>query len=198
MLSKVSNIALEKELTGVEFACGIPGTIGGAIRMNAGAHGKEMKDIILKTTYLDRNGTVHELKNEENQFGNRTSIFAKNKDYIVLSADIKLEHGNKEEIKEQMDNYLEVRKENQPINYPSAGSVFKRGENYITAKLIDECGLKGLSVGDAEVSTLHAGFIINKGNATAKDVLELIDIIKEKVFEKFGVKIETEIEIIGE
>lgn len=198
LLSKLSNVALENKLTGMEFACGIPGTVGGAIRMNAGAHGKEMKDVINKVTYIDKDGKIYTIGNNECKFENRKSIFSRNHNYIILSAQIKLEHGNKEEITNKMNEHLIFRKEKQPISYPSAGSVFKRGENYISAKLIDECGLKGFSVGDAEVSKMHAGFIINKGNAKAKDVLELINIIKEKVYEKFNIKIEEEIEILGE
>lgn len=198
MLSKVSNFAYENELTGLEFACGIPGTIGGAIRMNAGAHGSEMKDIINTTTYLDKNLKIHKISNKENEFGYRTSIFSKNKDYIILSAEINLKVGNKEDIERKMQEYKGIRKEKQPLNYPSAGSSFKRGEGYITAKLIDECGLKGTHVNDAYVSSKHAGFIINKGNATAKDVLELIEIIKKKVYEKFNIEIKPEIEILGE
>ena len=166
--------------------------------MNAGAHEKVMKDIIINTTYIDRNANIYILQNSESEFGNRTSIFAKNKDYIVVSAQIKLSHGNKESIKEQMNHDLEIRREKQPITFPSAGSVFKRGEKYISAKLIDECGLKGMSVGDAQVSTKHAGFIINNGNAKAKDVQELVEIIKEKVYEKYNVRLETEIVILGD
>ena len=196
-LSKISNIVCKKGLTGLEFACGIPGTLGGAIKMNAGAHGNEMKDIIRTTTYVDRDGNVHTITNKENEFGYRTSAFTKNKDYIILSAEIQLEVGDKDNIERQMKEYRKVRKEKQPINYPSAGSSFKRGENYITAKLIDECGLKGVHINDAYVSEKHAGFIVNKGNATAKDVLELIEIIKQKVYEKFNIEIETEIEILG-
>ena len=138
LLSKVSNLACEKGLSGMEFACGIPGTIGGAIRMNAGAHGKEMKDVVLLTTYIDGNCNIHTVSNKENEFGNRESLFSKNKDYIVISATLKLEKNDPIEIKNTMKNHLDFRKEKQPIDIPSAGSVFKRGENYFAAKLIDD------------------------------------------------------------
>ena len=135
LLSKVSNIVCEEGLSGMEFACGIPGTIGGAIRMNAGAHGKEMKDIVAKTTYIDKDCIVHSVDNE---FVNREGLFSKNKDYIVISAELKLEKGDKEDIRKVMNDNLLFRKEKQPIEMPSAGSVFKRGENYFAAKLIDD------------------------------------------------------------
>ena len=176
---------------------GIPGTIGGAIRMNAGAHGSEMKDIVMHTTYIDNLGNINTISNKEQEFSYRNSIFTKNK-WIILEATLQLEYGNKEEISMKMDEYAKYRKEKQPITYPSAGSTFKRGEDYITAKLIDECGLKEYSVGGAKISGLHAGFIINTGNATAKDVLELVEYTKKKVYEKFNKKIELEIEVIGE
>ncbi len=176
---------------------GIPGTIGGAVKMNAGAHGIEMKDIVLKTTYMDYNGDINTISNTEQEFTYRKSIFSKNK-WIILNAQLELKHGKKEEIEEKMSEYANYRKQKQPITYPSAGSTFKRGENFITAKLIDECGLKGYSIGGAKVSDIHAGFIINTGNATAKDVLQLVEYIKEEVYKKFKKKIELEIEIVGE
>ena len=184
-----------KEIAGLEFASGIPGTIGGAIRMNAGAYGTEMKDIIKTITYVDRNGNIHKIKNQEAQFEYRNSIFCRNDD-IIVECEIELNKGNKEEIQSKMQEYAKSRREKQPIEYPSAGSTFKRGKNFITAKLIDECGLKGYQIGDAQVSEKHAGFIINKGNATSKEVEELIEYVKKQVFENFGEKIETEIEII--
>ena len=153
--------------------------------MNAGAHGGEMKDIVQETTCIDRQGNLIVLTNEEQEFEYRNSIFKTNK-YIILSTKLKLKKGIYREIKSKMDEYSEWRKEHQPIEYPSAGSTFKRGTDFITAKLIDECGLKGYSIGDAEVSTKHAGFVINKGNAKAKEVIDLIKYIKEKVADKFG------------
>ena len=188
---------LNKEITGFEELSGIPGTIGGAIYMNAGAYGKEMKDIVLKTKCIDYNGKIYEFSNKEQEFSYRSSIFTKNK-YIILETSLRLEKGTKEEIKNKMDEYSKKRKSLQPLEFPSAGSSFKRQEGIITAKLIDECGLKGFKIGGAMVSQKHAGFIVNTGNATAKDVLDLIKYVKEKVYEKFKVEIKEEIRILGE
>ena len=193
----VAQKLLIDEIEGFEFASGIPGSIGGALRMNAGAHGGEMKDIVLETMCMDKQGNICVLSNEEQEFEYRNSIFKLNK-YIILSTKLKLKKGIYKEIKEKMDEYANWRKEHQPIEYPSAGSTFKRGTDFITAKLIDECGLKGYSIGDAEVSIKHAGFVINKGNAKAKEVIDLIEYIKEKVADKFGKEIELEVQIIGE
>lgn len=194
-LGEISYKLADKNISGFEFASGIPGTIGGAIRMNAGAYGSEMKDIVNSITYIDRNGQISKINNKEAKFEYRNSIFSK-KDYIIIETEIELESGKKEEIIEKIKEYQKNRIEKQPIEYPSAGSVFKRGDGFITAKLIDECGLKGYQIGDAQISEKHAGFIINKGNAKAKDVEDLIKYIKKQVLEKFGVEIETEIEII--
>ena len=188
---------LKEEIEGFEFASGIPGTIGGAIKMNAGAYGKEMKDIVLETTYIDRDGNIHKINNSMHQFEYRKSIFSNN-DYIILETIFILNYGVKEQIKAKMTEYMVSRTEKQPIELPSAGSSFKRGTDFITAKLIDECGLKGFRIGDAEVSKKHAGFIVNLGNATAKDVLELIIVVKNKVYEKTSKEIELEIQIMGE
>lgn len=188
---------LKEEITGFEELSGIPGTIGGAVIMNAGAHGKELKDILKKVTAMDYNGNIHEFTNEECQFSYRNSRFQKEK-HIILQATLELEKGNSTEIKEKMDEYMQFRKEKQPIEYPNAGSTFKRGEDFVTAKLIDEAGLKGYKIGGTQVSEKHAGFIVNVDNATAKDVIELTDYIKEKIEEKFGKKINLEIQIIGE
>ncbi len=188
---------LKEELTGFEFAAGIPGSIGGAVRMNAGAYGGEMKDIIVETKCLTPSGEIVTLSNEEQKFSYRHSIFMENR-YIVLETKIKLQKGNKDEIKAKMDDYAQQRKEKQPISLPSAGSTFKRGTDFVTAKVIDECGLKGFSIGDAQVSTKHAGFVINNGNATAEDVLRLIEHVQKVVLEKTGKKIELEIEVLGE
>ncbi len=197
--NKVSEVAqkfLNEELTGFEELSGIPGTIGGAIRMNAGAHGKEMKDIVETVTVIDRCGNIKILKNEEMEFEYRKSIILQKK-YIVLETKIKLQKGKKEEIKRKMDELKEKRKQTQPLEYPSAGSTFKRGKDFITAKLIDEAGLKGYKIGDAQISEKHAGFIINKGNATAENVLQLIEYTKAKIYESTGKTIEPEVEIIG-
>ena len=188
---------LKEEITGFEELSGIPGTIGGAVIMNAGAHRKELKDILKKVTAMDYNGNIHEFTNEECLFSYRNSRFQKEK-YIILQATLELEKGNSTEIKEKMDEYMQFRKEKQPIEYPNAGSTFKRGEDFVTAKLIDEAGLKGYKIGGAQVSEKHAGFIVNVDNAKAKDVIELTDYIKEKIEEKFGKKINLEIQIIGE
>lgn len=166
--------------------------------MNAGAYGSEMKDIVIQTTYLDSNLNLHTINNKENEFSYRLSRFTKNKEDIIVSTILQLQKGNKEQIKLNMNENNKSRKEKQPVNYPSAGSTFKRGEKYITAMLIDKCGLKGYNIGDAYVSEKHAGFIVNKGNATAKDVIALIEIIKKEVLKKFNVNIELEIEVLGE
>ena len=194
-IGEVAQKLANQEITGFEFASGIPGTIGGAIRMNAGAHGTEMKDIVKTVTYIDMQGQIHKINNEEAQFEYRSSRFAKEKN-IILEVELQLKKGKKQEIQNKMKEYMEYRKEKQPIEYPSAGSTFKRGKDFITAKLIDECGLKGYTIGEAQISEKHAGFIINKGNATAEDVMKLIEYTKERVYKKFGKIIETEIEIL--
>lgn len=188
---------LKEEITGFEELSGIPGTIGGAIVMNAGAHGKEMKDIVTEITAIDYSGNIHIFTNEEAKFEYRNSIFSTG-EYIILQVKLLLKKGNKEEIKLKMNEYAQYRKEKQPIEYPSAGSTFKRGKDFVTAKLIDDAGLKGYSIGGAKVSEKHAGFVINTGNATAKDIIELIKYVQDKVYEKFGKKIELEIKILGE
>lgn len=196
--AKLARILQEKELTGFEFASGIPGTIGGAIRMNAGAYGGQMQDIVKSTKYIDLDDLeVKELKNSEQQFSYRKSIFSDG-NKAILSAVLKFTKGSKEEIQNKMNDNLMQRKEKQPIDKPSAGSTFKRGSDFITAKLIDECGLKGYKIGGAAISEKHAGFVVNLGGATAKDVLELCDIIKKTVYEKFRKEIELEVEVLGE
>ena len=187
----------KQEISGFEQLSGIPGTIGGAIYMNAGAYGKEMKDIVISTRCMNMKGEIIELSNEEQKFEYRSSVF-NTKEYIILEAKLKLKKGKKEDIELQMNEYLNQRKEKQPLEYPSAGSTFKRQEGIITAKLIDECGLKGYKIGGAMVSEKHAGFIVNTGDATAKDVLELIKYVKDEVYKKYGVKIEEEVKIVGE
>lgn len=193
----VAQKLLIEEIEGFEFAAGIPGSIGGAIRMNAGAHGGEMKNIVLETKCIDKKGNIKILSNEEQKFEYRNSIFSTN-EYIILSTKLRLNKGIYKEIKSKMDEYSVWRKEHQPLEYPSAGSTFKRGEDFITAKLIDECGLKGYNIGGAEVSTKHAGFVVNKGDAKAKDVLNLTKYISQMIYEKFGKKVELEVQVIGE
>ncbi len=196
-IGKLAQVCLQKEITGLEELSGIPGTIGGAVRMNAGAHGKEMKDIVKCVRCIDCQGNEREFSNQEMKFEYRQSRLKEEK-YIVTEVEMILEKGKKEKIKEKMEEYSRYRKEKQPIEYPSAGSTFKRGNDFITAKLIDEAGLKGYSIGGAEVSTKHSGFIINKGNATTQDILKLIKYVKDEVYKKFNKKIELEIEVIGE
>lgn len=195
--AEVAGMLLKNNITGFEEIAGIPGTIGGAIRMNAGAHGKEMKDIVKTVNVMEYNGEEKEIQNNEMQFEYRNSIISK-KEYIVLETVLELEKGDSNSIKEKMNEYLNFRKEKQPLEFPSAGSTFKRGADFITAKLIDECGLKGYKVGGAEISTKHAGFVVNTGNATAKDVITLVKYIQEEVYKKFNKKIELEIEVLGE
>lgn len=198
--SGVKNVVLSKKLTdnsltGFEFASGIPGTIGGAIKMNAGAYGSEMKDIVTEVTYLEYDGNIHTINNSECEFSYRHSKFF-NEKAIILEVKLNLQYGNKEEIENKVKELLKQRKEKQPLEYPNAGSTFKRGENYITAKLIDECGLKGYSIGGAQVSEKHAGFIINKNNATSTDILNLIKYVQKVVKEKTGEDIKLEVEVI--
>lgn len=196
-LAKLAGICMQKEIAGLEELSGIPGTIGGAVRMNAGAHGKEMKDIVKSIKCIDYQGDEKIFTNEEAEFEYRSSIF-KNRKYIITEVELLLEKGNKEQIKSKMEEYRNYRKQKQPIEFPSAGSTFKRGEDFITAKLIEDAGLKGYKIGDAEVSTKHSGFIINKGNAKSDDVLELVKYVNEKVKQRFNKEIELEIEVFGE
>ena len=196
-LSQLAYIASENGLAGLECIAGIPGTVGGAIRMNAGAYGKEMKDIVVFSKCMKQNGELKELNLQEHEFEYRKSIFAK-QDWIVLETTIKLEYGDKEEIKQKMEEYQNARIKNQPLELPNAGSIFKRNSDVPTAKLIDDCGLKGYHIGDAEISKKHAGFIINKGNAKANDVLKLANYAKEEVKKKFNKNIELEVIVIGE
>jgi len=197
LLSKLSNIALENNLTGLEFASGIPGTLGGAIAMNAGAYGGEMKQIILDALVMDRDGNLFTLTNDKLELDYRTSVISK-QNLIVISAKLKLEAGNYNKIKEYMYKLNFQRKQKQPLEFPSAGSTFKRPTGYFAGKLIMDAGLAGFSIGDAQVSTKHCGFIINKGNATAKNVFDLINYIQKIVYEKFNVKLEPEIKFIGQ
>lgn len=196
-LGEIAQKLLRNEITGFEFAAGIPGTIGGAVRMNAGAYGKEMKDIVETVKYMDYDGNIYEKSNKDLEFEYRKSMFAKNK-FIILEAKLKLQKGNAQYIKDKMLEFEQSRKQKQPLEFPSAGSTFKRGTDFITAKLIDDAGLKGYRVGGAIVSTKHAGFVVNENNATAQDVLNLVKHIKQEVYKKFNKKIELEIQVIGE
>ena len=191
-LSRLCTVALENGLSGLEFAYGIPGTVGGAMYMNAGAYGGEMKDVAVSVTALSRDGTVHEVPASEMQLGYRTSIFKTNGD-IILFSEYKLQAGDRELIREQMDDVMGRRKSKQPLEYPSAGSVFKRPEGAFAGTLIEQCGLKGKTVGGAQVSEKHAGFIINIGGATCGDVMELVRIVQDTVKEQTGYVLEREI-----
>lgn len=197
LLSKVAAEALEEGLTGMEFASGIPGTIGGAVFMNAGAYGGEMKDIIKEVKVLDDQGEVRVLSNEEMKLGYRTSI-VKEKGYTVLSAVLQLKKGDVSVIRETMEDLKNRRTSKQPLDMPSAGSTFKRPEGYFAGKLIMDSGLRGFSMGGAQVSEKHCGFVVNKGGATAEDVTALIREVQRRVKEKFGVELETEVRFLGE
>lgn len=196
LLSMIANRAMEAELTGFEFAAGIPGTLGGACVMNAGAYGGEMKDVLETVNVLTRDGDVKTLTKDELELGYRTSVIAK-KDYIVLSAVIRLENGKKEEIKAVMDDLKEKRITKQPLEYPSAGSTFKRPEGYFAGKLIQDAGLRGFQVGGAQVSEKHCGFVVNKDQATAADVMNLMNQVSDKVYEMSGVRLEPEVKRLG-
>ena len=196
-VAKLSHEAAQNNLSGLEFACGIPGTLGGAVYMNAGAYGGEMKDVVVKTTYWDKD--EKEIKEcTEHEFVYRGSIFSKSLNAVILKVEIQLQAGNKDESLAKMKENMQSRNTKQPVNKPSAGSTFKRQEGVIAAKLIDEAGLKGYKIGGAEVSTLHAGFIINTGDATSQDILNLIAHVQNVIKEKYQVELETEVKIIGE
>lgn len=197
LLSQIAAKALEAGLTGFEFAAGIPGTLGGACRMNAGAYGGEMKDVLEEVTVLDAEGELLVLPADQLNLGYRTSVIAE-KEYIALEAVIALEKGERDKIKERMDELKEKRVSKQPLEYPSAGSTFKRPEGYFAGKLIQDAGLRGFRVGDAQVSEKHCGFVINRGNASAAEVHELMRQVSARVEEKFGVRLEPEVRRLGE
>lgn len=195
LLSKIATKAMENSLTGLEFAHGIPGTLGGAVVMNAGAYDGEMKQVITECKVLDEAGHILTLSKEDLELGYRSSIIQKKK-YIVLEATMQLEEGDKELIKTKMKELMTRRKEKQPLDKPSAGSTFKRPEGYFAGKLIMDSGLKGYQVGGAMVSDKHCGFVVNAGGATCKDVVDLIQYIQKVVQEKFGVQLEAEVKIL--
>lgn len=197
LLSKTAAAALEASLTGMEFASGIPGTLGGALRMNAGAYGGEMNQIVESAQVLTQDGEVLTLSVDELGMGYRTSVISKN-DYVALGAVLKLEHGDKETIRAAMEELKNRRVEKQPLEYGSAGSTFKRPEGYFAGKLIEEAGLRGYQVGGAQVSEKHCGFVINRGGATAKDVVRLMSDVVERVKQNSGVTLEPEVKRIGE
>lgn len=194
LLSKVSNVALDHGLGGMEFASGIPGSLGGAVAMNAGAYGREMKDVAVLSTCVDQEGNVIQIKNHN--FSYRHSVIF-DKNLLVLSTVMRLEPKNKDEIKAEMVDLNRRRREKQPLEYPSAGSTFKRPEGYFAGKLIQDAGLKGFRLGGAMVSEKHAGFVINYDNATPTEILNLMDHVKSEVYMRFGVELEPEVKIVG-
>ena len=194
-LSSLCSFCASLSLSGLEELSGIPGTVGGAVYMNAGAYGGEIKDTLIKVKYLTKDLKIKEISGEDCKFSYRNSVFQENGG-IILSATFKPKKGNKDEIKEKTLELLKRRNEKQPLEYPSAGSTFKRPEGYFAGKLIEDCGLKGYMIGGAQVSEKHCGFVINKDNATSKDILDLISYIKSEVKEKFNVILEMEVKVI--
>lgn len=187
--------AARESLSGLEFASGIPGTLGGAVTMNAGAYGGEIRDCLVSATVLDADGAIQELEKDELELGYRTSVIQK-KGYIVLEALFQMKEGDRRAIQQRMREMNESRRQKQPLEYPSAGSTFKRPEGNFAGKLIEDAGLRGYRVGDAQVSEKHCGFVINRGNATAAQVRELVAHVQEKVFQMSGIKLEPEVKII--
>lgn len=197
LMSQVAKAALDKSLTGFEFASGIPGSLGGAVFMNAGAYGGEMVHIVKEAKLVSKDGSREYTMNcDELQLSYRHSILHETGD-IVVSVTLQLEEGNKEEISATMKELAAKRNEKQPVHLPSAGSFFKRPEGYFAGKLVQDAGMKGFSVGAAQVSPLHSGFIVNNGGATATEILQLMEIVQAAVMEQFGVKLEPEVRIIG-
>ena len=196
-LARIGKFALEESLTGMECLAGIPGTVGGALYMNAGAYGREISDIIVSAECMDENGTLSTVSKEEMQLGYRTSVF-QDRHCIITGMTLQLSQGKYGEIKEEMDDLLGKRRAKQPLELPSAGSTFRRPVGNYASFLIDQCGLKGASVGDAQVSKKHAGFVVNTGKATCHDVLELCDYVKQTVREKTGYQLELEPVILGD
>lgn len=196
LLSTISKKIAKKSLMGFEFASGIPGTVGGAVFMNAGAYGGEMKDIVNYVNVLDNDGKVIKIMNKDLEFGYRTSSISKN-GYIVLNVCFDLSVGNSDKIYEKIDEFDKKRISKQPLDLPSAGSTFKRPVGFYAGKLIDDAGLRGFRYKDAQVSEKHCGFVVNRGDATCKDILDLIDMVKKIVFDKFQVELEREVRILG-
>ena len=196
-LSKLSKMAAAEGLTGLEFACGIPGSLGGAVFMNAGAYDHEMKEVLLSVASINRLGMMKDRKAEDCGLGYRRSIYMDNGE-VILGVKLFLKPGLRSEIEERMRDYTQRRNSKQPVHLPSAGSFFKRPEGHFAGKLIEDAGLKGLQVGGAQVSPMHAGFVVNNGGATASDVIDLMHIVQETVADKFGVFLEPEVRIVGE
>ena len=196
LLGKVARIAMEEALSGLEFAAGIPGSLGGGVVMNAGAYGGELSQVVTKVRAMNPDGEVVELQKEELKLGYRTSIF-KTQPFVILEVWMELQKGDKEEIQAKIKEYTKARVEKQPLEYPSAGSTFKRPEGYFAGKLIMDAGLRGYRVGDAQVSEKHCGFVINRGNATAGEIKTLMSDVAAKVKEEFGVDLEAEVILLG-
>ena len=196
-LSRLAMAALGRGLTGLEFAHGIPGSLGGAVVMNAGAYGGEMVQVLTAVTYLDKHGQEHTVPASECSLTYRHSMFTDHPEWLVLEAEMELEQGGAEEIRAKMEDLSQRRKSKQPLEYPSAGSTFKRPEGHFAAALIEQCGLKGLTVGGAQVSEKHAGFVINRGGATCADILKLTEQIRETVLRETGVTMELEVRTLG-
>jgi len=197
LMSVISKVALRENMKGLEFASGIPGTVGGAVAMNAGAYNGEIKDVVHSADVIDNNFNIVTLDREHLELGYRTSAVSKN-GYTVVRTRFLLELGKYEDIKDRIDTLTRRRKERQPLHLPSAGSTFKRPEGHFAAKLIEDAGLKGTRVGGAMVSEMHSGFVVNMGNATAKDILDLINVVKQEVYRQFDVHLEPEVKIVGE
>ena len=196
LLGRVARRAQRAGLTGVEFAGGIPGSLGGAVFMNAGAYDGQMAGIVEQTEYLDETGALHTLTGEEHVFGYRRSVFRDHPDWTVVRSTLRLQQGDPAAILDRMNDLAQRRREKQPLNFPSAGSTFKRPEGHFAGRLIEDAGLKGVSVGAAQVSEKHAGFLINRGGATCDDMLRLIELVQQRVKEAFGVQLECEVRII--
>lgn len=196
-LSLLCNFAFENGLSGLEFAWGIPGLVGGAVYMNAGAYDSEISNVITECRCITKDGKFETVTSEKMKLGYRTSIFKEKKNRIITSAKLRLTPGSSEEIREKMDLFMARRKQRQPLEYPSAGSTFKRPTGNFAGTLIEMCGLKGLTIGGAQVSEKHAGFVINKGSASASDVRRVIEAVQEKVFLQTSIRLEPEVEIIG-
>ncbi len=195
---KASSFAAKNGYTGIEFAHGIPGSMGGAIFMNAGAYGGSMDQVVIRTHYLDEDGAVHSLERDQHDFGYRKSFFMQHPEFLIVSTELQLQPGDQGEILAYIEDLQQRRRDKQPLEYPSAGSTFKRPEGYFAGKLIEDAGLKGFSIGDAQVSEKHAGFIINRGNATGSDLRQLIRHVQDTVFDRFGVHLECEVRCLGE
>lgn len=196
LLGRVARRAQRAGLTGVEFAGGIPGSVGGAVFMNAGAYDGQMAGVVEQTEYLDEAGETHTLTGEEHGFAYRGSVFRAHPDWTVVRSTLRLQPGDPAAILDKMNDFAQRRRDKQPLNFPSAGSTFKRPEGYFAGRLIEDAGLKGVSVGAAQVSEKHAGFLINRGGATCDDMLRLIELVQQRVREQFGVQLECEVRII--